>query len=143
MYQGKPWDGRVAFPVHLQMSSFHHWQMRVRVLMVDDHTGFRARARVLLEAEGFEVVAEAATGAAAIELAADTRPDVALVDIQLPDISGFEVAADMRSAGTAGQIILISGREAADYGDRVAQSAADSFIPKSELSGDRLRAALR
>jgi len=111
--------------------------------MVDDHTGFRARARVLLEAVGFEVVAEAATGAAAIELAADTRPDVALVDIQLPDISGFEVAADMRSAGTAGQIILISGREAADYGDRVAQSAADSFIPKSELSGDRLRAALR
>src|SRR5215467_2032823 len=105
--------------------------MRVRVLMVDDHTGFRARARVLLEAEGFEVVAEAGTGAAAIALAADTRPDIALVDIQLPDIDGFEVAADMRSAGTARQIILISGRELADFGDRVSRSAADSFIPKA------------
>jgi DNA-binding NarL/FixJ family response regulator len=117
--------------------------MPLRVLMVDDHIGFRTRARVMLEAEGFDVVAEAGTGLDALALAAMVLPDVALVDIQLPDINGFEVAADMRSAGTAGQIILISGRDSSDYGDRVAQSAADSFISKAELSGDRLRAALR
>lgn len=97
----------------------------------------------MLEAEGFDVVAEAATGRDALARAAETRPDVALVDIQLPDIDGFEVAADMRSAGTARLIILISSRESADYGDRVARSAADSFIPKAEFSGDRLRAVIR
>jgi len=116
--------------------------MRPRVLMVDDHDGFRLRARALLEAEGFEVVAEASTGKDAIAKAAGTRPDIALVDIQLPDLDGFAVADGIRSAGTARQIILISGRDAADYGDRVSQSAADAFIPKAELSGERLRMSL-
>src|SRR5262245_33749141 len=116
--------------------------MRTRILMVDDHGGFRKRLRALLEAEGFDVVAEAATGSDAVEMAADLRPDVALVDVQLPDIDGFHVAAGLRSAGSAGRIILISGREAADYGDRVRRSAADAFIAKADLTGDRLRAAL-
>lgn len=116
--------------------------MRPTVLVVDDHDGFRMRARALLEAEGFDVVAEAARGADAIGLAGRVRPDIALVDIQLPDVDGFAVAADIRSAGTAGRIILISTREALDYGDRIARSSADAFIPKSELSGESLRAAI-
>jgi CheY-like chemotaxis protein len=117
--------------------------MRPTVLMVDDHDGFRTRARVLLEEHGFDVVAEAATGTKGLEMAARLRPDIALVDIQLPDVDGFAVAAGIRMAGAAGHIILISGRDQADFGDRISNSAADCFIPKSELSGATLRAALK
>src|SRR3954452_10731496 len=85
--------------------------MRPTVLMVDDHEGFRTRARVMLEAEGFDVVAEAATGADGVAMATRVRPDIALVDLQLPDFDGFAVAARIRSAGAAKQIVLISGRE--------------------------------
>ena len=64
-----------------------------RVLIVDDHPSFRASARVLLEAEGFDVVGEAADGAQAITEAGRLRPEVVLLDVQLPDIDGFDVAA--------------------------------------------------
>jgi len=65
--------------------------MRTTLLLVDDHAGFRARARALLEAEGFDVVGEAVDGRSGVETAARLHPDVALVDIGLPDIDGFTV----------------------------------------------------
>ena len=117
--------------------------MRHTVLMVDDHHGFRNRARAMLEACGFDVVGEASDGRSAVAAADRLRPDLALVDIGLPDLDGFAVAAAIRAAGTAHRIILISGREAEDFGGRVAGSAADGFIPKAELSGDGLLALLR
>jgi len=113
--------------------------MRTTVLLVDDHAGFRARAKALLEAEGFDVVGEAADGRSGVATAERLRPDVALVDVQLPDIDGFEVAAQLRAAATARRIILISGREETEYGDQVAQSAAHGFVAKADLTGDRLR----
>jgi DNA-binding NarL/FixJ family response regulator len=116
--------------------------MRPTVLMVDDHEGFRARARAMLEAEGFDVVAEAPNGRTAIAAAERLRPDVALVDIGLPDLDGFDVAGLLRALPTIPRIVLISGREEADFGGRVADSAADGFIAKADLSGERLRAIL-
>jgi DNA-binding NarL/FixJ family response regulator len=116
--------------------------MRITVLVVDDHPAFRARARAMLEAEGFDVVAEVADGQAALLEAARVRPDVALVDIQLPDLDGFEVAAGLRRAGSARWIVLTSGRDLEDYGGRVEASAADGFIAKIDLSGERLTAVL-
>jgi DNA-binding NarL/FixJ family response regulator len=116
--------------------------MRPTVLLVDDHDGFRTRARAMLEAQGFDVVGEAADGRAAVAAAERLRPDVALVDIGLPGLDGFQVAAAIRDAATASHIVLISGREAADFGTRVAGSAADGFIPKVDLSGDALLALL-
>jgi DNA-binding NarL/FixJ family response regulator len=112
--------------------------MRQTLLMVDDHAGFRARARVLLEAEGFDVIGEAADGRSAISAADRLRPDVAIVDIQLPDLDGFAVAHAIRSSGTARRIILISGRDREDYGDRIDTAEADGFIAKADLSGARL-----
>jgi DNA-binding NarL/FixJ family response regulator len=112
--------------------------MRTTVLMIDDHQGFRARARVMLEAEGFDVVGEAADGRSGLAAASRLRPNVALVDIQLPDLDGFAVAASLRAAGTTGRIVLISGRDAEDFGDRLGHSAADGFIAKAELCGQRL-----
>ena len=116
--------------------------MRITVLVVDDHPDFRARARVMLEADGFDVVGEVGDGHSALSEADRLRPDVALVDIQLPDIDGFDVAARLRRSGAARQIVLISGRDREDFGGRVERSEADGFIAKVDLTGERLLAVL-
>jgi DNA-binding NarL/FixJ family response regulator len=114
----------------------------MRVLIVDDHGGFRANARRLLEAEGFEVVAEAADGHEAIAAAERLQPDLVLLDVQLPDLDGFEVAARLAELGVRSQIVLTSSRNAAEYGSLVREAPARAFIPKSELSGAALTGLL-
>jgi DNA-binding NarL/FixJ family response regulator len=116
--------------------------MPITVLVVDDHEGFRLRARALLEAEGFDVIGEAEDGRSALEAADRLHPDLAIVDVQLPDIDGFEVAERLHAARSARNVILISGREREDYGARVDRSPARGFIPKVDLSGARLLALL-
>ena len=105
------------------------------ILIVDDHASFRATARFLLEAEGFDVVGEAENGAEALRGAAELRPDALLLDVQLPDFDGFEVAARLREQESAPAVILVSSRDASDYGPAVAESGALGFIAKGELSG--------
>jgi DNA-binding NarL/FixJ family response regulator len=112
------------------------------ILIVDDHPTFRRTARALLESEGFDVVGEAADGAAAIEAAAALQPDVVLVDVYLPDIDGFGVAAALMKNGRPPAIVLTSSRDARDFGPLVAESGARGFIPKAELSGTTLSALL-
>jgi CheY-like chemotaxis protein len=116
------------------------------VLVVDDHPSFRATARAVLEAEGFAVVGEAASGPEALERAAELRPDVVLLDVQLPGLDGFEVAARIAATvganGNAPAVVLVSSRDAADYGELIARSGACGFIPKGELSGASVRALL-
>ena len=73
--------------------------MATSVLIVDDHPSFRASARMLLECEGFEVVGEAEDGMSALEAVDRLQPDVVLLDVQLPDINGFEVAARLTENG--------------------------------------------
>ena len=110
------------------------------VLIVDDHDGFRASARKLLELEGFDVVGEADDGASALELARELEPELILLDVALPDVSGFDVAerlTDVRS-----KVILISSREQRDYGERLRRSGAIGFISKDRLSGAALHAVL-
>jgi DNA-binding NarL/FixJ family response regulator len=105
------------------------------VLIVDDHPSFRASARRLLEAEGFNVVGEAADGQAAIAAAQELRPEVVLLDVQLPDLDGFEVAARLAALGLPSAVVLTSSRNAAEYGRMVAETPVRGFIPKSDLSG--------
>jgi two-component system nitrate/nitrite response regulator NarL/two-component system nitrate/nitrite response regulator NarP len=112
----------------------------VRVLIVDDHAGFRRSARALLEVEGFEVVGEAANGSSGLELARDLEPDLVVLDVTLPDISGFEVAAGLEAAPS--KVILTSSREHADYGGRVRRSGALGFVPKDGLSAEALHQLL-
>ncbi len=117
--------------------------MSPKVLIVDDHPTFRSFARDLLETEGFEVVGEAEDGTSAVELAAFLRPDLVLLDVQLPGISGFEVVERLRDGGVRTPVVLTSSRDASSYGDQVASSGALGFVPKAELSGQALRALLK
>jgi DNA-binding NarL/FixJ family response regulator len=111
-------------------------------LVVDDHPTFRKTARVLLESEGFEVVGEAADGASAIASASALRPDVVLLDIILPDIDGFEVAAALAANGSPPVIVLTSSHDPRDFGTLIEESQARGFISKAELSPAKLRALL-
>jgi CheY-like chemotaxis protein len=119
-------------------------QVSRTVLIVDDHPSFRATARALLEAEGFDVVGEACDGASAVAAARQLRPELVLLDVQLPDIDGFEVAARLRATqnGWVPRIVLTSSRDGADFGSLVAESGAVGFVPKGELSGAALVALL-
>ncbi len=113
------------------------------VVIVDDHPSFRAVARDLLAGRGFDVVGEAADGRAAIEAVGRLHPRVVVLDVRLPDIDGFEVARRLLADPAPPVVVLVSTREAADYGRQVAASGALGFITKSKLSGDTLRAILR
>lgn len=106
------------------------------VLVVDDHVGFRSRARLLLEAEGYEVVGEAADGAGALAEAARLQPEIVLLDIQLPDLDGFDVAALLTENGDAPAVVLTSSRDWSDSAELIARSGARGFVPKDQLSGE-------
>ena len=110
------------------------------VLIVDDHAAFRAAARKVLEGDGFEVVGEAADGASAVALARQLEPNLVLLDVVLPDTSGFDVAEEL-SPGPS-RIVLVSSRGPADFGPKLRRSPALGFVSKDRLSGERIRALL-
>ena len=114
--------------------------MGQRVVIVDDHAVFRQSARRMLEADGFDVVGEAADGASAIAAVKALRPDVVLLDVQLPDIDGFDVASRLTGEDARPVVVLTSSRDGADFGPLVTRSGARGFVPKNELSGARIAA---
>src|SRR4051794_30695018 len=116
--------------------------VRPRVLIVDDNAPFRAAARQLLERSGFDVVAEAGTGAEGIQEAKAHRPDLAIVDVQLADLDGFEVAERLATLDGTCEVILTSSLDGKDFGALVTASSARGFIPKDELSAPAIRAML-
>jgi DNA-binding NarL/FixJ family response regulator len=116
--------------------------VRRSVLIVDDHAGFRSWARALLEMQGYAVVGEAEDGVSAITLVRTVKPDVVLLDIRLPDIDGFEVTRRLAREGGEATVVLVSSRDAADYGGRLANSGAQGFIAKADLSATALEAVL-
>ena len=119
--------------------------MALRSLIVDDNTHFLAAARELLEREGVEVVGVTSSGAEALQLAGDLNPDVALVDIDLGQESGLDLAR--RLAASAGEgssrVVLISAYSESDFADLIAASPAVGFLAKSELSAARIEEILR
>ena len=113
--------------------------MPTSVLIVDDHAGYRRSLAALLDAEGFRVVGEAGDAASALEAAQRLRPQLALVDVQLPGGDGFGVAERLAEADGALAVVLISSREASAYGGRLAETPARGFLAKRELTGAALR----
>jgi DNA-binding NarL/FixJ family response regulator len=112
----------------------HHFPVPT-VLIVDDHPSFRASARAILEADGFEVTGEAEDGESAIAAADRLHPDIVLLDVQLPDLDGFEVTRRLLSGHGDACVVLVSSRDGSDFGPLVESSGACGFVPKSELSG--------
>ena len=112
------------------------------VLIVDDHPSFRASARAVLEAEGFDVVGEAEDGTAALEAVRTLAPDVILLDVQLPDANGFDLCELICAGSSRPSIVLVSSRDASDYNGLIDTSAARGFISKADLSGEAFRALL-
>jgi DNA-binding NarL/FixJ family response regulator len=112
---------------------------RPTILVVDDHGGFRATARRLLERDGWRVVGEAVDGRTGLAASAALRPDVVLLDIGLPDVDGFEVAEQLAATGHPPSIVLTSSRDPETYRERVRSSPANGFLAKHELDGAVLR----
>jgi DNA-binding NarL/FixJ family response regulator len=106
------------------------------VLIVDDHAGFRRRARRALEADGYKVVGEAHSGAAGIEAAAELQPDVVLLDVHLPDASGFDIVSRMLGCN----VVLISTHDRHDYAELISRSGARGFLAKDQLCRATLEA---
>ena len=114
--------------------------MMETVLIVDDHAGFRARAREMLESDGFRVVGEAPDAASAITAARQLKPDIVLLDVHLPDLDGFEASKRIAAANGAPAIVLTSSGDFGDMPGVLAESFARGFIPKAELSSTAIRA---
>jgi DNA-binding NarL/FixJ family response regulator len=96
----------------------------------------------LLQAEGFDVIAEAPDAATGIEAARMLEPDIALVDIYLPDSDGFELSERLADLATPPMVVLISSREQEEFEPLVERSFARGFVPKHELSRDALEELL-
>ena len=112
--------------------------MSRRILIVDDHAGFRASARRMLEAGGFEVAGEAEDAASARRAVRDLSPDLVLLDVQLPDGSGIDLAAELTANGAARSIVLCSSRGADQLGSGLNTCGAKGFIPKDELTASAI-----
>jgi DNA-binding NarL/FixJ family response regulator len=111
------------------------------VLIVDDHAAFRRSARLVLEADGYEVIGEAEDGRSAVIETESLAPDVVLLDVCLPDVDGFEVASELTGRGLA-VVVLTSSRDGQDFGALITESGARGFIAKTELSGASLAAVV-
>ncbi len=113
--------------------------MRRTVVIVDDHARFRRAARKLLELEGFDVVGEAADGASALVAVERHRPDLVLLDVQLPDASGLDLVPLLSPVS---DVLLVSSRDRSEVAGRVGRSGALAFIPKDQLTGQAVLSAL-
>jgi DNA-binding NarL/FixJ family response regulator len=114
--------------------------VRPRILVVDDHAGFRAAVREVLEAAQFAVVGEAAGAAAAMRAVDELEPAMVLLDVHLPDGDGFELARVLALREVPPVVVLTSSRPISDLKRRIAQSPAAGFLPKEALTGSALRA---
>ena len=108
------------------------------VLIIDDHPS----ARNVLEDAGFVVIGEAQDGASGLAAATEMRPAVVLLDVQLPDFDGFDVATRLTSQADGPAVVLTSSRDGSEFRGMVARSGARGFVPKDELSGPTLEALL-
>jgi CheY-like chemotaxis protein len=113
------------------------------LLIVDDHADFRAGARALLELDGFRVLGEAADGESALEAVRRLRPQVVLLDVQLPGMDGFAVADRIRAGDNPPVVVLTSSRAAEAFRSRLREAhSVRGFIAKADLSGECLSALL-
>jgi DNA-binding NarL/FixJ family response regulator len=104
-----------------------------RVLIVDDHADFRAAARDLLALRGYAVIGEAGCADSGVAAAERLQPDAVMLDVQLRDRNGFEVARALRGVCPGAAVLLVSTGDFGDDEDLVRSVGAAGFVPKSQL----------
>jgi len=114
-------------------------KVSLRCLIVDDNALFLEGAADLLRREGLDVVGVASNSAQALQLASELRPDVTLVDIDLGDEDGLEVARQLSDISPYSNVILISTHSEDDLAHLIAMSPALGFVPKTRLSAQAIR----
>jgi DNA-binding NarL/FixJ family response regulator len=112
------------------------------VLIVDDHGPFRVVVRKMLERDGFSIVGEAADAGTALAAVRTLRPDVVLLDVNLPDEDGFAVCERLHELPDAPAVVLTSSHEPASFRRRLRTSRALGFIPKRNLTPGALATLL-
>jgi DNA-binding NarL/FixJ family response regulator len=117
--------------------------MLLRCLIVDDRPSFSEAARELLTDQGVAIVATATSSAEAIQRIQELRPDVALVDIDLGEESGFDLARRIAADGSAVPVILISTHDEREFKKLIDSSPAAGFLAKTELSAENLHRLLQ
>jgi DNA-binding NarL/FixJ family response regulator len=118
-------------------------EMLMRCLLVDDNEAFVETARRVLDSDGVRVTGTASTIGEALLLASELQPDVVLVDIELGDENGFDLARRLAESHARDlAVIMISSDTEEDYADLVAESPALGFLPKAELSASGIRRLL-
>ncbi len=108
--------------------------MATRALIVDDHPSFRRFARKLLESAGCDVVGDAEDGASGVAAVRALEPDLVLLDVLLPDMTGFDVAKEIAAGPSRPLVVLTSSRTASDFGPLLDTDHAKTFISKRDLT---------
>ena len=113
----------------------------IRILLADDHTVMRRGLRLLLESQpGFKVVAEASDGRQAVQQAEETQPDVAVVDIAMPNFSGIEAAQRMIATQPRTAVVILSMHSDEGYVLRALKAGAKGYLLKDTAEGDLIEA---
>jgi DNA-binding NarL/FixJ family response regulator len=116
--------------------------MGARVLIVDDHAGFRAHARRFLECEGYRVVGEAADCASALDAARELEPELVLVDVHLSDADGFDLTSRLARLPDPPAVVLTSSHDGAELERCACECGACGFVPKAQLSREAIEELL-
>jgi DNA-binding NarL/FixJ family response regulator len=114
------------------------------VVTIDDQPRFRALARQLVDSvPGLHVIADASTGHEGLALVRSLRPDVVLLDVNLPDIDGIKVCVQLREERPTPMVILVSSDDEPEYATAAHECGALAFVPKQRLTAALLQAILR
>jgi DNA-binding NarL/FixJ family response regulator len=107
--------------------------MSIRLIIADDHPVMRKGMRTLLEDSGWiEIVGEAATGAEALQMVQELQPDVLLLDIEMPDMSGIEVAQKLHNSGQSLRVLVLSAYDDIEYVRRLINCGVAGYLLKDE-----------
>jgi DNA-binding NarL/FixJ family response regulator len=114
---------------------------KITIALADDHAIFRQGLKALLEAErDIEVVGEASNGREAIELVMEKAPDVVVMDITMPDITGIQAADVIKTRLSPAKIIILSMYGDEEYVDQAIQSGVDAYLVKETVAGELIKA---
>ncbi|UCG88578.1 MAG: response regulator transcription factor [Gemmatimonadota bacterium] len=114
--------------------------MTTRILLIDDHPAYLERARALLEEqEGVEVVGIAQSGEEAIMLCAGLRPDLVLVDYQMPGLNGIETTQALKAQDPTLAVIIVTGYDYEEHRIAAAEAGATDFVSKLEFTDELSR----